>query len=248
MRKPLSVTDELLARTWGTGSALNQFFKRYETSPAELGLKAYKITDRRYGLQLLPDAELAMRQTEAIVPTAAPDPATPPAGGNEDDLSTAEIVAVQPQDFEAWATDVDELLQRESEEPATEEQLHAMYDEGLQPRDAQQRIIEERANALISAHHEIEPDEVKPAPTPASPPQPVVAQTLADQAQAPHKDSTPTPAVTLVHLQLPQSFTLEEAAPIAHRIVRKAGVELVAVDASTRQAIRTFSRADAANA
>lgn len=239
MRKPLSVTDELLARTWGTGSALNQFFKRYETSPAELGLKAYKITDRRYGLQLLP--------------TAAPDPATnapdtPPAGENEDDLSTAEIVAVQPQDFEAWATDVDELLQRESEEPATEEQLHAMYDEGLQPRDAQQRIIEERANALISAHHEIEPDEVKPAPTPASPPQPVVAQTLADQAQAPHKDSTPTPAVTLVHLQLPQSFTLDEAAPIAHRIVRKAGVELVAVDAETHQAIRTFSRADAANA
>jgi len=230
MRKTLQVNDALLNRTWGSMSAVNQFFKRYESSLDALGLEAVKHTDRRFSVRLRAGGKNESTTSDSMsnVPSAAADDSSARAAGatNADDA------------FEQWATEVDVILQDDNEPPATEEQLHTLHSEGLSPNAAAQIVMDQRAQDLLQ-HHEIEPEEVKPS---------VVAQTIADQAIAPHADSPPTPAVQLVHLQLPQQFTMDEAAPIAHRIVRKAGVELVAVDSTTHQIIRTYSRADAHNA
>lgn len=109
-------------------------------------------------------------------------------------------------DFEAWAIEVDQLLLDANEPAETDANLAALFHQGLTAANAAQRIINRRAADLEVA--------TAPAPRSVAPPPPVVADTLADKAAAPHADSKPQQAGNEVVLSL---ITTETMAPVVAR-------------------------------
>ena len=123
------VTPDLLDMTWPNVDAMRMYFKRRKTSVAQLGLVSFVVSGS--GVIKVAPAGPAPAPVESAGADAGGD-----AGGGAEDP------------FEAWATEVDGLLQDANEAPELEAVLQELWQAETLPADAVAEIVARRADAL----------------------------------------------------------------------------------------------------